>query len=444
MSEFVSSAARAALGLGAFVFLCWAMSENRRRIDWRLVAGGMGLQFVLALLVLKTPFVEDGFQWIANRFVDLLDFSKAGADFLFKGLVSDVAKFGYIFAFQVLPTIVFFGALSSVLYYLGILQRVAFAFAWVMKKTMRLSGAESLATAANIFIGQTEAPLLIRPYLAQMTRSEVMTLMTGGMATIAGGVFVSYIGLLGGDDPVQKALFAKHLLTASILSAPAAIVAAKMLVPETQTIDERLLIPRDRIGSNVLDAAVIGTTDGVKLAVNVAGALLAFTALVALLNAILGRGIGDVNFIPGGADGKWTDLNATITSATGGAYTGLSLQFILGLIFAPLAWLTGVPAGDLLPIGQLLGERMVLNEFFAYNTLRDLRAAGTLVNERSIIIATYALCGFANLVSMGIQVGGIGALVPAQRANLASLAFKAMVGGTVACLLTACVAAFLI
>lgn len=443
MSDFVFSAARAVLGLGVFVLICWALSENRRHISWRLVGGGLGLQFVLAVLVLKTPYVADGFQLVADGFVKLLDFSREGAAFLFDPLVSDTQRFGFIFAVQVLPTIVFFGALSSVLYYLGFLQRVVFGFAWLMKKTMRLSGAESLATAANIFVGQTEAPLIIRPYLAGMTRSEIMTLMTGGMATIAGGVFVSYIGLLGGDDPVQKALFAKHLLTASILSAPAAIVAAKLLVPETSGIDEALLVPRDRIGTNLLDAAVIGTTDGVKLAVNVAGALLAFTALVAMGNAVLG-GLGAIDFLPGGTNGARTDLNALIASATGGAYEGLTLQFALGLVFSPLAWLVGVPVVDLLPVGQLLGERMVLNEFFAYNSLRDLRAAGTLQNERSVIITTYALCGFANIVSMGIQVGGIGALVPTQRPALASLAFKSMLGGTAACLITACVAVFFV
>jgi CNT family concentrative nucleoside transporter len=253
------------------------------------------------------------------------------------------------------------------------------------------------------------------------------------MATIAGAVFVSYIGLLGGDDPVQRALFAKHLLTASFLSAPAAIVAAKMLVPELGAINDALEVPRERLGSNLLDAAAIGTTDGVKLAANVAGALLVFTALVAMVNAILGKGIGD-----------WTSLNTVIATQTGGAYEGLSLQFIFGLVFAPVAWLAGVPATDLLAVGQLLGERMVLNEFFAYNTLKELRAAGTLTDPRSVVIATYALCGFANLVSMGIQVGGIGALAPTLRPVLASLAFKAMLGGTVGCLLTACVAAVLV
>ena len=429
---------RAALGMGVFLAICWACSENRRCINWRLVLGGMGLQVVLALLLLKAPYVAGAFRGVASFFVTLLDFSKAGAAFLFSGLATDTEKFGFIFAVQVLPTIIFFAAFSSVLYYLGILQRIVFAFAWMMKKTMRLSGAESLATAANIFIGQTEAPLVIRPYLAAMSRSEVMALMTGGMATIAGGVFVSYIGMLGGADEAARLEFAKHLLTASIISAPAAIVAAKMLVPESGTINEALEVPRDRIGSNLLDAAVIGTSDGVKLAVNVAGALLAFTALVALLNWILAAGIGAIPL------GESRTVNTVIAEATGGAYATLSLQYLLGLCFAPVAWLIGVSPGDWMAVGQLLGERLVLNEFFAYDTLSKMKAAGTIQDSRSILIATYALCGFSNLVSMGIQVGGIGALVPEQRPVLASLAFKAMMGGTVACLFTACIAALIL
>jgi len=438
MVENLSSMLRAVLGIGVFLTICWACSENRRRIHWRLVAGGMGLQLVLAVLLLKAPYVADGFKVIASFFVGLLDFSRAGAAFLFAGLVADTDKFGFIFAFQVLPTIIFFAAFSSILYYLGILQRIVFAFAWLMKKTMRLSGAESLATAANIFIGQTEAPLVIRPYLAAMTRSEVMTLMAGGMATIAGGVFVSYIGMLGGTDEVARLEFAKHLLTASIISAPAAIVAAKMLVPETSVINEALEVPRERVGSNLLDAAVIGTSDGVRLAVNVAGALLAFTALVALLNWMLSAGIGRVQLF------DWPSLNSVIAERTGGAYTTFSLQFLLGLLFAPVAWLIGVAPGDWMAVGQLLGERLVLNEFFAYDSLAKMKAGGSIHDMRSVLIATYALCGFANLVSMGIQVGGIGALVPEQRPVLASLALKAMLGGTIACLFTACLAAILV
>ncbi|MGH8017958.1 MAG: NupC/NupG family nucleoside CNT transporter [Opitutaceae bacterium] len=433
MAEYISSILRAALGLAVFLFVCWLLSENRRRIDWRLVTGGMGLQAMLAILILKVRFVETIFDGVAGFFVELLDFSREGAVFLFGDLVTRTDTFGFIFAFQVLPTIVFFAAFSSVLYYLGILQRIVFAFAWVMKNTMRMSGAESLATAANIFVGQTEAPLVIRPYLERMTRSEIMCLMTGGMATMAGGVLVSYIGMLGGDDPLARQEFARHLLTASILSAPAAIVAAKMLVPETAVVDESLAVPRERIGSNLLDAAAIGTIDGVKLAVNVAGALLVFTALVALLNFMLSEWIGGL-----------TGLNGAIASATDGRCEELSLQFVLGLLFSPVSWLAGVSWQNTMAVGRLLGERLVLNEFFAYDTLSKMRAAGTITDHRSIVIATYALCGFANLVSMGIQVGGIGALAPAQRTTLAALAARAVLGGTIACLMTASFAAFLV
>ena len=433
MSEITSSIVRAALGLGVFVGVCWLLSENRRRIDWRLVAGGLGLQAVLAVLILKVRLVENMFDGVATFFVELLSFSREGAIFLFGDLVTKTDSYGFIFAVQILPTIIFFAAFSSILYYLGILQRIVFVFAWVMKKTMRMSGAESLATAANVFVGQTEAPLVIRPYLERMTRSEIMCLMTGGMATIAGGVLVSYIQMLGGDDPATRLIFARHLLTASILSAPAAIVAAKMLVPETVQVDESLAVPRDKIGSNLLDAAAIGTTDGVKLAVNVAGALLVFTALVALVNFILRNWVEDL-----------TSLNGVITSATEGRYDRLSLQYVLGLVFSPISWLVGVSWENTMAVGQLLGERLVLNEFYAYATLRDMKAAGIITDQRSIIIATYALCGFANLVSMGIQVGGIGALAPSQRKTLASLAFRAVIGGTFACLMTASIAAFLV
>ncbi|RME70974.1 MAG: hypothetical protein D6781_05255 [Verrucomicrobia bacterium] len=433
MPDTVSSLLRAALGIGVFLGACWLMSENRRKINWRLVAGGMGLQFVLAILILRVPLVERAFDAVARFFVELLGFRREGAVFLFGDLVERTDTFGFIFAFQVLPTIVFFAAFSSVLYYVGILQRVVFAFAWLMKRTMRLSGAESLATAANIFVGQTEAPLVVRPYLAGMSRSEIMTLMAGGMATIAGGVLVSYIGMLGGDDPEARLLFARHLLTASILSAPAAIVAAKMMVPETRVVIETLELPRERMGSNLLDAATIGMADGVKLAVNVAGALLVFTALVALVNFVLREWVGG-----------WSGLNAGIAALTGGRYDAFSLQFVLGVLFAPAAWLVGVAPQDVLGVGQLLGERMVLNEFFAYATLADMKAAGIIGDPRSVMIATYALCGFANIVSMGIQVGGIGALAPEQRSTLAALAFRAMLAGTFACLLTASTAAFLV
>ncbi|MEM9985179.1 MAG: Na+ dependent nucleoside transporter N-terminal domain-containing protein, partial [Bacteroidota bacterium] len=284
---------RGLLGLAAMLAIAWLFSRNRKAIDWRLVGIGMGLQLGLAILVLKVPGVKEVFGVLADGFVALLGFTAAGSEFIFGGLVANTESFGYIFAFQILPTIVFFSALTAMLYYLGILQRVVYAFAWLMKKTMRLSGAESLAAAGNIFLGQTESPLLIRPYLDKMTRSEIMALMTGGMATIAGGVFAAYVGYLGGEDPESQREFAKHLLTASIMSAPAALVVAKMLVPETEKVNEDLSVPKDRTGSNLLDAISIGTTDGLKLAVNVGVMLLVFTALMEMFNVIVSGGIGE-------------------------------------------------------------------------------------------------------------------------------------------------------
>ncbi len=327
----------------------------------------------------------------------------------------------------------FFSALTSVLYYLNILQYVVYAVAWLMKRTMRLSGAESLAAAANIFVGQTEAPLVVKPYLEKMTRSEILALMTGGMATIAGGVLVAYVGLLGGSDPVQLQFFATHLLLASIISAPAALLVAKMMVPETGAIDQELLVPRHRMGSNLLDAIAQGTTQGVKLAVNVAAMLLVFIAIIAMINFIVRDGLG-----------AWTGLNGWVRTWSGGVYEGASLSFILGLAMAPLAWVLGVPSGDLIPVGQLLGEKVVLNEFYAYVNFSELKQAGVLTNPRSVIIATYALCGFANFGSIGIQIGGISVLAPGQRTTLCAMGIKALVAGTLACFITACIAGMVV
>lgn len=424
---------RGMLGVAVLLGICWLFSTRRRAIDWRLVGSGMALQVVFALLVLKVPLVSKVFEFIAGGFVGLLNFTKKGSEFIFSGLVTDTTQFGYIFAFQILPTIIFFSALMSVLYYLGLIQRVVYAFAWVMSKTMRLSGAESLSAAGNIFLGQTESPLLIRPYLDKMTRSEIMTLMTGGMATIAGGVFAAYIGYLGGDDPVQQQIFATHLLTASIMSAPAAIVAAKMLLPETEPVNQNLDVPRERIGSNILDAISNGTIDGLRLAVNVGVMLMIFIAFMAMLNYFFSAGIG-----------SWTGLNDYVRTQTGGRFTELNLQYLLGLIGAPLAWLLGVPTSDMLVIGQLLGEKTIINEFVAYASLGQLKAAGNIVYYKSVIIATYALCGFANFASIGIQIGGIGALAPGQRKVLSELGVRALLGGSVAAFLTAAIAGMLI
>ena len=433
LSISLESLGRGVIGLGFLILMGYLLSSNRRRIDWNLVGTGLLLQLVFALLVLKVDRVAQSFDWLSQQVVTFLNFSEKGAEFLFGGLVNNQETFGYIFAFKVLPTVVFFSAFTSVLYYFGIIQRVIKGFAWVMSRTMRLSGAESLAAAANIFIGQTEAPLVVKPYLDKMTKSELMCLMVGGMATIAGGVLAAYIAFLGGSSEAEKIYFAKHLLTASIMSAPAAIVIAKMLYPETEAVDRKLDVSKEKIGANVLDAIARGTTDGLKLAINVGAMLLVFTALIAVFNWIT------VDWIGGP-----TGLNLHIIAQTSGRYTGLSLQYILGNLFAPVAWIIGVPATDIVAVGQLLGEKTILNEFFAYASLSDLKNSGLLTSNRSIVIATYSLCGFANFASIGIQIGGIGGLAPSQQANLAKFGIKALIGGTVAALMTATIAGMLI
>jgi concentrative nucleoside transporter, CNT family len=424
---------RGLLGIAAFILIAYLFSENRRAVPWRLVGAGLVLEIICGVMVLKVDSVRIAVDWVGQRFVDILDFNRAGSEFLFGSLVTNTKSFGFIFAFNVLPTIIFFSALTSLLFYAGILQRVVYAFAWLMSKTMKLSGAESLSASANIFLGQTEAPLLIKPYLATMTRSELLAVMVGGMANIAGAVLVAYIGMLGGEDPAQRLLFAKHLITASIMSAPASLYVAKIMLPQTEIVDESIFIPKEKMGANALEAIANGTTDGLKLAVNVGAMLLVFIALVAMTNAILGSQ----------AIGGWTGLNDWIAGATHGRYTSLSLQYILGVIFAPLAWLMGVDHGSLTTAGQVIGEKTVLNEFYAYGTLSKLIATGELPNVRAQIILTYALCGFANIASVGILIGGIGVLAPNQKSNLALLGFKALIGGSLCCFIGASIAAML-
>ncbi|MDC0637158.1 Na+ dependent nucleoside transporter [Flavobacteriaceae bacterium] len=433
MGLTLASMTRGMIGLTFLVFIGFLLSSNRRRIDWKLVGTGLILQGLFAVMVLKIDSVANAFDWLSANVVTFLNFSEKGAEFLFGGLVTNQNTFGYIFAFKVLPTVVFFSAFTSILYYFGIIQTVIKGFAWIMSKTMRLSGAESLAAAANIFIGQTEAPLVVKPYLEKMTKSELMCLMVGGMATIAGGVLAAYIAFLGGSSEAEKIYFAKHLLTASIMSAPAAIVIAKILYPETEKVDRSLDISRDKIGVNLLDAISRGTTDGLKLAINVGAMLLVFTAIIAVFNWIT------VDWIGGP-----TGLNELIATSTDGRYSGLSLQYLLGNLFAPVAWIIGVPAADIIAVGQLLGEKTILNEFFAYASLSDLKNSGVLTNNRSIVIATYSLCGFANFASIGIQIGGIGGLAPSQQSNLAKFGVKALIGGTIAALMTATIAGMLI
>ncbi len=415
---------RGLLGLLVLVFLAWIFSANRKAVQWRVVLTGLAFQLVLAFSVLQLPPVQKFFEIIGKLFIKVLDFTKEGSEFLL-GSLMNVDNMGFIFAFQILPTIIFFSALTSVLFYLGIIQKIVYGLAWVMTKAMKLSGAESLSVAGNIFLGQTESPLLIKAYLPSMTKSEILLVMTGGMATLAGGVLAAYIGFLGGDDPVQRVLFAKHLLTASIMAAPGAVVISKILYPQTEKIDMEVKISKEKIGSNVLDAMANGTGEGVKLAVNVAGMLLVFIAAMALVNFVFFK-VGD-----------WTSLNPLIAEWTNNRFDGLTLQFILGNLFAPLMWLIGVPAEDMVLVGQLLGEKVILNEFIGYKSLSGFMADNSFSSIKSIIMATYMLCGFANFGSIGIQIGGIGSLAPNKRTLLSRFGFRALLGGTLASLLSA-------
>ncbi|MFT5266332.1 MAG: CNT family concentrative nucleoside transporter [Polaribacter sp.] len=449
---------RGSLGIAVLLGICYLLSASKKDINWTLVAKGIGLQFFLALILLYVPFVNSAFDAVSSFFVGILNFSNAGAEFLFGSIVSSMDTFGFIFAFQVLPTIVFFAAFSAMLYYLGILQKIVFVFAWVMKKVLNLSGSESLAAAANVFIGQTEAPLVVKPYLEGMTKSELLCLMTGGMATIAGAVFAAYVNLLGDSFAVTEGLspeaakvaidlsrnlFAKHLLMASIISAPAAIVASKIIYPELtpELVNKDFSVPKDKIGSNLLEAIAIGTTDGIKLAVNVGAMLLVFTALVAMVNYILTDVIGYYTPINGWVSGLAGWLVENGYQVPKGAMQGLNLEFLLGIIFAPISWLLGVPGSDVFIVAQLLGTKTVLNEFFGYLELANYTS---VLSTKAIIISTYALCGFSNFASIGIQIGGIGAIAPGQRATLAAFGVRALIGGTVACFITAAIAGMLV
>lgn len=415
---------RGMLGLVVLLIIAFLLSSNRKAISWKLVGIGLSIQVVLAIGVLKVPFIMSFFEFIGKIFIVILDFTRVGSEFLLGGLMN-VDAYGFIFAFQVLPTIIFFSALTSLLFYLGIIQKVVYGLAWLMTKAMRLSGAESLSVAGNIFLGQTEAPLLIKAYLPKMTKSEMLLVMIGGMATMAGGVLAAYISFLGGTDPVQRLMFAKHLITASVMAAPGAVVVAKMLVPQTEDIDRTIEVTKDKIGSNVLDAISNGTGEGLKLAVNVAAMLLVFLAFIAMANFILLK------------TGNLLGLNPMIAEFSNGQYNALSLQFILGYAFAPLMWLLGVATPDITLVGRLLGEKLIMTEFIGYVSLAELKEAGAFASGKSIIMATYILCGFANFASIGIQIGGIGSLAPNQRVLLSKYGMKALAGGTLASLFSA-------
>lgn len=418
---------RGLLGMLFLVFICWLFSNNRRAINWRLVFIGIVAQVCFALGVLKVNFFKIIFGWLSEKFVELINIGHKGIEFMFGKLADQSGAWGYIFAVQALGNIIFFSALASVLYYLGVLQKVVYAFAWMLKK-LGISGPESVSTAANIFLGQTEAPLMIRPFLDKMTRSEMLCIMVGGMANTAGSVLGAYVAFLGGDDIDQQKFFALHMLSQSIMSAPAAIVVSKILFPQTEPFIRELKVPREKIGDNFLDAVSLGTTDGLKLAVNVGAMLIVFTALMYLGNYILG------------SVGVWFSLNDDIARITNNRYDSLSFQMILGYIFAPVAWMIGVNSAEIIQVGQLLGEKTILNEFVAYFSFGEMKKAGIISDPKSILITTYALCGFANIASIGIQIGGISQLAPNQRRNLTELGLKALLGGTIACLMCGCVA----
>lgn len=415
------------IGMLFLFFIAYIFSKSRKNISWKMVAKGTALQIILALLILKIPFISSAFEWISKGFTKLINFSHDGANFLFRSLGSEqIHPMMMNFMTWILPSIIFFAAISSLLYYFGILQFIVKKLAWVMNKTLGISGAESISAAANIFIGQTEAPLLVRPYLSKMTKSEIMCLMVGGMATIAGGVLAAVIGILGEGDAAKELFYAKHLLTASFMSAPAAIVFAKMLVPETEEIDKNLDVPKEKIGANALEAITNGTTEGLKLAANVGAMLIVFMSLIAFVNYTLGK-VGD-----------WTSLNDLI--ASGGMYSKLSFESIAGYLLAPVSWVMGVEWQDCMYFGQMLGEKTILNEFIAYPHLGQIQDE---LSQKTIIMATYVLCGFANIASIGIQVGGIGILVPEKRSVLAKFGVIALLGGTLACMSTAVLAGML-
>ncbi|MFY7671985.1 NupC/NupG family nucleoside CNT transporter [Tenacibaculum sp. MEBiC06402] len=424
---------RGVLGMIVLLIIAFLFSSNRKDIDWKTVGLGLSFQLIIAIGVLKVPFVQKVFEFVGAIFVKVLDFTRAGSEFLFSGLVSDMSSFGFIFAFQVLPTIIFFSALTSLLFYLGVIQWVVKGLAWLLSKVLKISGAESLSVAGNIFLGQTEAPLLIKAYLEKMNRSEILLVMIGGMATVAGAVLAAYIGFLGGDDEALRLLYAKHLLAASVMAAPGAIIISKILYPQTEEVNTDVKVSSEKIGSNILDAIANGTTEGLQLAMNVAAMLLVFIAFIAMLNYGL--------FLVGGITG----LNEWIAGNT--SYENFSLEFILGYIFAPLMWLIGVASEDTALMGQLLGIKLAASEFVGYIQLAELKnvaSATHLTYNKSVIMATYMLCGFANFASIGIQIGGIGSLAPGQRKTLSEFGMKALIGGTIASLMSATIAGMII
>ncbi len=428
----LESLSRGVMGMLILILIAYTLSNNRKNIPWKVVGLGLLAQLIIAIGVIKISWIKIFFEYISSFFVKLLEYTQAGTQMLL-GPFGDVDQYGFIFVFQALPIIIFFSALTSLLYYFGIIQKLVKVLAWGLQKLLGISGSESLAVAGNIFLGQTEAPLLIKGYLEKMTRSELFLVMVGGMATVAGSVMGAYIGFLGGDDPVERLAFAKSLLAASVMAAPGAVVIAKIIFPQKDKIPELINVSSDSVGNNLLNAISNGTTEGVKMAVNVGAMLLVFIALIALLNGIF-SGIGDA-----------LGLNLWVAQNT--PYDQFSIEFILGYLFAPLMWLIGVAAEDMALMGQLLGIKIVASEFVGYVQLADLKQVDSALHfgyQKSVAMATYMLCGFANFASIGIQIGGIGILAPGQRKNLSELGMKAMVGGSIVSLMSASIAGALL
>jgi len=428
----IISLLRGVLGMGVLLFIAFLFSNNRKQIAWKTVGIGLLIQIIIAIGVLKVGIIKRIFEVMGSFFIKILEYTGAGTKMLL-GEFGNIETYGFIFVFQALPVIIFFSALSSILYYFGIIQKVVGFLAWGLTKIFKISGSESLSVAGNIFLGQTEAPLLIKAYLEKMNRSEIFLVMVGGMATVAGSVLGAYIGFLGGDDPVQRLEFAKSLLAASVMAAPGAVVIAKIIYPQTEEIITDVKVSNTKIGENFLSAISIGTGEGIKMAVNVAAMLLVFIALIAMANSIF-SGIG-----------SFVGLNSWIDANT--VYDSFSIEFVLGYVFAPLMWLIGVAKEDMTLMGQLLGIKLVASEFVGYTQLVDLKNNASSLHftyQKSVIMATYMLCGFANFASIGIQVGGIGIIAPKTRKMLTELGFKAMIAGSIVSLMSATIAGIIL
>ena len=428
----VTSLFRGMMGMLVLLLIAYLFSNDRKQIAWKTVGLGLLTQIIIAIGVLKISWVKGLFEGLGGFFISVLEYTGEGAKMLL-GEFGDVDRYGFIFVFQALPVIIFFSALSSILYYFGIIQKVVGFLAWVLTRLLKISGSESLSVAGNIFLGQTEAPLMIKGYLEKMNRSELFLVMVGGMATVAGSVLGAYIGFLGGNDPLQRLEFAKSLLAASVMAAPGAVAIAKIIYPQTEEIQTDVYVSRDKIGSNFLSAISIGTGEGVKMAVNVGAMLLVFIALIAMLSGILS------------SFGEFIGLNAWIAEHT--IYENFSIEFILGHLFAPLMWVIGVAKEDMALMGQLIGVKLVASEFVGYTQLVSLKDGVNAIHlsyQKSVIMATYMLCGFANFASIGIQVGGIGIIAPKIRKTLTELGFKAMVAGTLVSLMSATIAGIIL